>query len=81
MGCSICRNLERIYEDGLGEYIEARSSASYRVSTKLAAQKKVDMERARYELEEHRSECLSAVHAPVHLPQREGPRTMRRAAA
>jgi hypothetical protein len=65
MGCPICRNLERAYETGLSEYIEARSSAYYPVCTKPAAYKKVDMERARYELEEHRLGCVSAgmVHA------------------
>jgi hypothetical protein len=60
MGCPICRNLERAYEAGLSEYIEARSSAYYLVCTKHAACKKVDMERARHELEEHRLVCVSA---------------------
>jgi hypothetical protein len=60
MGCLICRNLERAYEAGLSEYIEARSSAYYPVCTKPAASKKVDLERARYELEEHRLQCVSA---------------------
>ncbi len=71
MECSICANLERAYMTSLSEYIEARSSVGYRVSTKLAAQKNVEMERARYELEEHRSTCTSAVMAPVMMPQRE----------
>jgi hypothetical protein len=60
MRCPICRNLERAYEAGLSEYIEARSSAYYPICTKSAARKKVDMERARYELEEHRLGCVSA---------------------
>ena len=55
MACSTCRNLERAYETGISEYAEARASVCYRVSTVHAAQKNVDMERARYELEEHRS--------------------------
>lgn len=64
MGCSICGTLERTYEATLSEYIEARSSVRYRMSTVLAAQKNVDMERARYELEEHRRTCpLAAIHA------------------
>ncbi len=75
MECSICANLEQAYLASLGEYIEARSSVGYRVSTKLAAQKNVEMERARYELEEHRSACASAVLAPVMMPQREVPTT------
>jgi hypothetical protein len=73
MDCSICVNLERAYVTSLSEYIEARSSVGYRVSTKLAAQKNVEMERARYELEEHRALCTSRVVAPVLLPQRELP--------
>jgi hypothetical protein len=70
MDCLVCTNLERAYEARLSEYIEARSSACYRVSTKQAAQKNVEMERARYELEEHRFVCVSGVRVPVLLPER-----------
>jgi hypothetical protein len=73
MSCLICESLEQEYLARLGEYVEARTSAGFRVSTKLAAQINVEMERARYELEEHRSECASAVRMPVRLPQREMP--------
>jgi cytidylate kinase len=69
MNCSICRELAQAFEAELSEYIEARSSASYRVSTKLAAKKNVDMERARYELEEHRLVCVSAARVLAHLPE------------
>jgi hypothetical protein len=58
MNCSICRNLTRVYEAGLCECIEARSSACSRVSSNLLAMKNVDMERAKYELEEHRLVCV-----------------------
>jgi hypothetical protein len=61
MGCSVCGSLEQAFEAVLSEYVEARSSVRYRVSTLLAAQKNVDMERARYELEEHRRACPAAV--------------------
>jgi hypothetical protein len=81
MDCLICANLERAYEDRLNEFIEARSSACYRVSTKLAAQRNVDMERARYELEEHRSACVSAVKGSALLPERDVPTTLRQVAA
>lgn len=70
MGCSICGYLERTYETVLNEYVEARTSVRYRVSTVLAAQKYVDMERARYELEEHRRVC-SATVVPALLVSRE----------
>jgi hypothetical protein len=71
MNCSICRNLEQAFEAGLSEYVEARSSACFRVCTEFAALKNVDMERARYELEEHRLQCDSAVKVRVLLPERD----------
>ena len=61
MDCLRCKNLERAFEFRLGKYIAARSTLYYRrVSTELAACKKVDMERARNDLEEHRLICASA---------------------
>jgi hypothetical protein len=60
MGCQICKNLERAYDAVLGEFNEARSSAGYQVTRRFAAEKKVEMERARYELEEHRARCVFA---------------------
>jgi len=60
MGCSICKDLERALESTHRKYIEARSAAYYRVSTQLAANKNVDMERAKSDLEEHRLVCVSA---------------------
>jgi len=65
MSCRICENLEEVYKARLSEYVEARASAGYRASTRLAAQMNVEMERARYELEEHHSVCLSALRQPV----------------
>ena len=59
--CVICRDLERAYKAGLSEYIEARSSTYYRICTELAAQKNVDMERSRDDLEEHQFACVSVV--------------------
>jgi len=56
--CPLCRSLEAAYQARVSEYAEARASASYAVSKKLAAQKNVEMERARYELEEHRLDCV-----------------------
>ena len=71
MDCPICRNLERAFEAGLGEYLAARSSACFRVCTKLAAQNNVEMERARYELEEHRALCVPTVRVLALLPERD----------
>lgn len=57
MDCLKCRNLSGALELRRNEYEEARSSAYYRVSTELAAKKNVEMERTRYDLEEHRELC------------------------
>jgi hypothetical protein len=81
MGCPICGDLERAYEIGLTEYIEARSSTYYSVSTKPAAYKRVDMERARYELEEHRLECGFAVRVHALSRARDVSTSLRRMAA
>jgi hypothetical protein len=71
MGCSICRNLEQAFEAGLSEYIGARSSAGYQVSKRHAAEMNVDMERARYELEEHRLVCVTPVRALALVLERD----------
>ena len=57
MDCLKCENLKVSLRFRLNEYVEARSSAYYRVSTEVAAKKNVDLERARYDLEEHRAVC------------------------
>ena len=58
MECLACRDLERAYDVVRSEYSDARSSAFYPISNEFAAAKNVDMERARYELEEHRLLCV-----------------------
>lgn len=63
--CPICTNLERAYETARSNYVHACSSASYGVSTKLSAWKNVEMERARYELEEHRLICIAFKLRPL----------------
>jgi hypothetical protein len=63
MACLICRDLERTFDFRRSKYFEARSAAYYRVSTELAAQKNVDMERAKSDLEDHQSACVSAASA------------------
>jgi predicted PolB exonuclease-like 3'-5' exonuclease len=81
MDCPICRDLKRTYEVGLSEYIEARSSACFQVSKRLAARKNVDMERARYELEEHRFVCVSAISVLALLPERDVSTSLKQLAA
>ena len=57
MDCLKCMDLEQAFESRLSKYGEARSAAFYQVSTELAAKKKVDMERARNDLDEHQLIC------------------------
>jgi len=65
MDCLRCMDLEQVFEFKLSKYSEARSAAFYQVSTELAARKKVDMERARNDLEEHQLICLAVPRQPV----------------
>ena len=58
MECPICIDLARAFDAALSEYIEALSSACYQVSKRFAAKKKVDMERAKYAMEEHQCVCV-----------------------
>lgn len=71
MDCPICRDLERAYVARLSQYIDARSSAIYGFSTRFAAYKNVEMERAKSDLEEHRLVCVSADRLIAFFPQRE----------
>ena len=63
MECSKCRELKQAFELKLTQYIEARASVFYRVSTELAASKNVDMERSRNDLYEHQLVCASGVQS------------------
>jgi len=65
MDCSVCKDLERALESRRRDYIAARSSVYYRVSTELAAYKNVEMERAKYGLEEHQFVCVVAASGPM----------------
>jgi len=68
MYCLLCENLERAFEARRSEYLESGSLAYYRVSKKFAAYKNVEMERARIELQEHQSVCVSAANLSARLP-------------
>jgi ActR/RegA family two-component response regulator len=69
LNCPLCRGLEQAYEAALTEYIEACSSASFYVCSNLAARKNVDMERTKYELEEHSLVCISTKTTVAPLPE------------
>jgi len=64
--CQECENLLRAFECLEIRYRVARSAVLYRISTEFAAKQQVDMERARYDMEEHMLICpfAAAVAAP-----------------
>jgi hypothetical protein len=61
VSCSICTYLECALESRHSEYMTACSESFRRVSSKRMAYASVEMERARGDLEEHRSDCASVV--------------------
>ena len=63
MTCLICKDLERTLDYKRSKYFEARSAAYHQVSTELAAQKNVDMQHAKSDLEEHQLTCVCAAKA------------------
>lgn len=82
MQCVLCESLQRTFEARQKEYIETASLACYRVSTKFAAYRNVEMERARLELQEHQAACVAAANqagrVPVGALLRQSPREARR---
>jgi hypothetical protein len=63
MECAMCRELEHVFELKLTQYVEARASVYYRVSTELAARRNVDMERSKNDWEEHQMVCAWVLHS------------------
>lgn len=61
MGCSRCNDFERALQDRASEYHRACTNETYgRISSRFVAYSNVEMQRARSELELHRSVCASA---------------------
>jgi len=63
MYCSECKNLYRTFEGTLARFVEARTSAFYQVSTRIAVRKHVDLVRAKNDLCEHQEVCPWAILA------------------
>jgi hypothetical protein len=61
MICPRCHELERALQVVQCDYCEAVASTFYRISVKFAAYKRVELERAKNELEEHRLLCARGV--------------------
>jgi tRNA U54 and U55 pseudouridine synthase Pus10 len=59
MRCSICTDLERAFERRSDEHSKALSAICSRFSSGITAYTNVEMERARSDLDVHRSVCLS----------------------
>lgn len=57
MLCVTCSRLETAFQSAQKAYVEALSSAFNRVCTRHAAYFKVELERARIELEDHHVAC------------------------
>jgi hypothetical protein len=68
MTCQLCRNLEAAFAARRNEYLEAASEACYVVTKRFAAYLNVEMERARIELQDHRSICRFIVSDATALP-------------
>jgi hypothetical protein len=85
VGCPVCKRLERTFEGWNSECLRARSSLYYSVTARFAAYDNVEMERARSELQMHRSVCVLAAtkaaglrlaHVAPSSPRREKMRTV-----
>lgn len=69
MNCSECRDLYRVFERRNTRYLEARAAAFFRISTRIAARKLIDLQRAMNDLLEHQAECPWAI-AAEHVGRR-----------
>jgi hypothetical protein len=69
MNCSECRDLYRVFERRNARYLEAREAAFFHISTRIAARKLIDLQRAMNDLREHQAECPWAI-AAEHVGRR-----------
>jgi len=81
MNCAVCRDLKRVFAAKSNAYREARFSACYTVTTEFAAQRNVDLQRARYALEEHYRVCVAIVNLLAPSPVSDVPTYLKRLAA
>jgi len=65
--CPICKRLERTFEGWNTECIRARSSLYCTVSSRFEAYDVVEMERAKSDLQMHRSVCVLAITKAARL--------------
>jgi hypothetical protein len=63
VGCSTCRNLEQALARRNSECTDARASTYSHFSSRFVAYNVVEMERAKSELQVHRSSCVNVESA------------------
>jgi len=68
MHCQLCLNLQAAFDALQTAYVQAGASASDQVSKKFAAYLRVEMERAKMELEEHNLDCPAVANAMQQSP-------------
>jgi len=66
MRCSVCMDLERALENKRLECVKVLSGPYFDFSDRFIAYANVEMERARSDLERHRSLCVSAIRESWH---------------
>jgi hypothetical protein len=66
MRCSVCRDLERVLENKNVECAKVLSGPYYHFSDRFMAYSNIEMERAKSDLEVHRSVCVSAIREGLH---------------
>ncbi len=66
MRCSVCRDLERVLENRNVECVKILSGPYCHFSDRFMAYGNIEMERAKSDLEVHRSRCVSAIRESLH---------------
>ena len=61
MNCPECERLYRLHALARDRYIEALASEFFKVSTRIAAKTRVDMERAKLDFDNHTLACPNAM--------------------
>ncbi|HTS71590.1 MAG TPA: hypothetical protein VMO17_21660 [Terriglobia bacterium] len=66
MRCSVCTHLERVLDSKNVECAKVLSGPDCRFRDRFVAYGNIEMERAKSDLEVHRSVCVSAIREGLH---------------
>jgi hypothetical protein len=66
MRCTVCMDLERAFESKRLECVKVLAGPYYHFSDRFIAYANVEMERARSDLDRHRSVCVLAIREGWH---------------